>query len=138
VIELAKRDRRVEVTGFVDDVRPYLARAEIYLCPMRDGGGTRVKILDALSMSKAIVSTTMGCEGIDVTPGVDVLIADDPEAFVVQIERLHRDAALRQSLSLAARRLAVERYSWPVIGQNLGAVYRRLTSGSSGFDRRDK
>jgi len=136
LLELAERDRRVEVTGFVDDVRPYLSRAEIYLCPMRDGGGTRVKILDALSMSKAIVSTTIGCEGIDVTPGVDVLIADDPEAFVVQIERLHRDAVLRQSLSLAARRLAVERYSWPVIGQNLGAVYRRLTAGSTMSARR--
>jgi len=128
VLDLAASDPRVSVTGFVDDVRPYLSRAEIYLCPMRDGGGTRVKVLDALAMSKPIVSTTMGCEGIDVTPGVDVLIADTPDSFVQQIERLRSDAALRDTLSQAARRLAVEKYSWPVIGQNLGAIYRRLTS----------
>jgi glycosyltransferase involved in cell wall biosynthesis len=127
VVDLASRDPRVVVTGFVDDVRPSLSRAAIYLCPMRDGGGTRLKILDALAMSKPIVSTTMGCEGIDVTPEVDVLIADTPDAFVRQIERLHTDAALRQSLSQAARQLAVEQYSWPVIGRNLGAIYRRLT-----------
>ena len=127
VLDLAVRDPRVVVTGFVDDVRPYLSRAEIYLCPMRDGGGTRVKILDALSMSKAIVSTTMGCEGIDVTPDLDVLLADTPEAFVRQISRLRSDARLRQTMSHAARKLAVEKYSWPVIGKNLGAVYRRLT-----------
>lgn len=126
VLELAARDRRVTVTGFVDDVRPHLAEAEVYLCPMRDGGGTRVKILDALSMGKAIVSTTMGCEGIDVTPGKDVLTADSPQDFVDQILRLRGDAALRKSLGREARRIAVESYSWPVIGNNLSAVYRRL------------
>lgn len=127
VVDLAARDARVVVTGFVDDVRPYLSRAEIYLCPMRDGGGTRVKILDALAMSKPIVSTTMGCEGIDVTPGVDVLIADTPDAFVSQIARLRADSSLRAAMSAAARKLAVDRYSWPVIGHTLGAIYHRLT-----------
>lgn len=127
LLDLAANDSRITVTGFVDDVRPYLDRAEIYLCPMRDGGGTRLKILDALSMSKPIVSTTMGCEGIDVTPDLDVLLADTPEAFVRQISRLRSDARLRQTMSHAARKLAVEKYSWPVIGKNLGAVYRRLT-----------
>ena len=66
ILDLEQQDKRVTVTGFVDDVRPYLDQAEVYLCPMRDGGGTRLKILDALSMGKAIVSTTMGVEGIDV------------------------------------------------------------------------
>lgn len=127
ILDLAARDPRVVVTGFVEDVRPSLSRAEIYLCPMRDGGGTRLKILDALAMSKPIVSTTMGCEGINVTPEVDVLIADTPAAFVRQIERLHADATLRHSLAQAARRLAVEQYSWPVIGRVLGTTYRRLT-----------
>lgn len=94
---------------------------------MRDGGGTRVKILDALAMSKPIVSTTMGCEGIAVTPETDVLIADTPDAFVKQIARLHTDAGLRASLSRAARKLAIERYSWPVIGRELGGIYHRLT-----------
>jgi glycosyltransferase involved in cell wall biosynthesis len=111
----------------VDDVRPYLSRAEIYLCPMRDGGGTRVKILDALAMGKAIVSTTMACEGIDVTPGKNVLFANSPREFVEQIQRLRNDATLRVNLGREARKFVVDHYSWPVIGRNLSAIYKRLT-----------
>ncbi|MEZ5287583.1 MAG: glycosyltransferase family 4 protein [Vicinamibacterales bacterium] len=66
VLDLAARDSRVTVTGFVDDVRPYMEKAQVYLCPMRDGGGTRLKILDALSMGIPIVATEMALEGIDV------------------------------------------------------------------------
>jgi len=127
VLDLATSDKRVSVTGFVDDVRPYLSRAEIYLCPMRDGGGTRVKILDALAMGKAIVSTTMACEGIDVTPGKNVLFADSPREFVEQIQRLRSDATLRENLGREARKFVVDHYSWPVIGRNLSAIYKRLT-----------
>lgn len=126
VIELSNVDQRVCVTGFVDDVRPYLNQAEIYLCPMRDGGGTRVKILDALAMGKAIVSTSMGCEGIDVTPEKNVLIADSPQEFVRQIERLHNDPLLRHTLGQEARKFVVDHYSWPVIGKTLSDVYQRL------------
>ena len=126
VLDLAERDARVTVTGFVNDVRPYLSQAEIYLCPMRDGGGTRVKILDALAMGKAIVSTTMACEGIDVTPGKNVLFADSPHEFVGQIQRLRSDTVLRENLGREARKFAIDHYSWPVIGQNLSAVYNRL------------
>lgn len=126
VLDLAARDARVTVTGFVNDVRPYLSQAEIYLCPMRDGGGTRVKILDALAMGKAIVSTTMACEGIDVTPGKNVLFADSPHEFVGQIQRLRSDTVLRENLGREARKFAIDHYSWPVIGQNLSAVYNRL------------
>ena len=126
VLDLAARDARVTVTGFVDDVRPYLSQAEIYLCPMRDGGGTRVKILDALAMGKAIVSTSMACEGIDVTAGKNVLFADSPSEFVTQIQRLRNDIELRQSLGREARRFVTDHYSWPVIGRNLSTVYQRL------------
>lgn len=127
LLDLAARDSRVSVTGFVNDVRPFLSQAEIYLCPMRDGGGTRLKILDALAMGKAIISTTMGCEGIDVTPDKNVLIADSPVEFVAQIKRLHDDPALRQNLGRAAREFVIEHYSWGKIGKDLSVVYRRLT-----------
>lgn len=127
VLDLAARDPRVTVTGFVNDVRPFLAQAEIYLCPMRDGGGTRVKILDALAMGKAIVSTTMACEGIEVTPGKNVLFADTPREFVEQIKRLRGDAALCQSLGHEARKFVMDCYAWPVIGKNLSTVYQKLT-----------
>jgi glycosyltransferase involved in cell wall biosynthesis len=128
LLDLAAQDKRISVTGFVDDVRPYLSQAEIYLCPMRDGGGTRVKILDALAMGKAIIATTMACEGIDVTPDRNVLIANTPEEFVEQVQRLHCNDTLRESLGREARSLAVDYYSWPVIGRTLSSVYRRLTN----------
>ena len=126
LLDLAARDRRIEVTGFVNDVRPYLSRAEIYLCPMRDGGGTRLKILDALAMGKAIVCTTMACEGIAVTPEENVLLADSPAEFVKQIRRLREDPSLRHRMGSAARNFVIEHYSWGKIGNDLASVYRRL------------
>jgi len=127
VLDMADEDKRITVTGFVDDVRPYLSKAEVYLCPMRDGGGTRVKILDALSMGKAIVATTMAVEGIDVTPEKNVLIANTPEDFVQQIGRVMKDKELRDTLGAEARKFVIENYSWDVIGKKLGRIYSDLT-----------
>jgi sugar transferase (PEP-CTERM/EpsH1 system associated) len=127
IIELEQQDKRVNVTGFVDDVRPYLDKAEVYLCPMRDGGGTRLKILDALSMGKAIVSTTMGVEGIDVIAEKHVLLADTPEEFVTQIGRVINDVDLRKRLAKEAREFVTQHYSWPVIGEKLGRIYHTIT-----------
>ena len=131
LLDLARRDSRVLVTGFVDDVRPYLSTAEVYVCPMRDGGGTRLKILDALAMGKAIVSTTMGCEGIDVEPSRNVLIANTPREFVDQIQRIMNDRELRQRLGQEGRRLAERRYSWPTIAERLANIYQDLARPTS-------
>jgi glycosyltransferase involved in cell wall biosynthesis len=119
VTSLAAADSRVTATGFVDDVRPHMNEAQIYLCPMRDGGGTRLKILDALSMGVPIVATTMAYEGIDVVPEEDVLVADDPAAFVRQVKRLVDDPALRAKLSANGRAFVERNFSWPVIGRNM-------------------
>lgn len=126
VVNLARSDQQVTVTGFVDDVRPYMNRAQVYVCPMRDGGGTRLKILDALSMGKPIVATTMALEGIDVRPDHDVLVADTPEQFVGQIERVVRDAELRCALTRNARRFAETHFSWDVIGRDMQAIFMSL------------
>jgi glycosyltransferase involved in cell wall biosynthesis len=126
VTTLASDDPNVTVTGFVDDVRPYYESADIYVCPMRDGGGTRLKILDSLAMKKALVSTTMGCEGVEVTPERNVLLADTPEQFLAQIERILTDSSLRNSLGEEGRRLIEHRYSWHVIGRKLDQVYESL------------
>ncbi len=126
LLDLAQLDKRVKVTGFVDDVRPYLAKAQVYLCPMRDGGGSRLKILDALAMGKPIVATTMAYEGISVTPDLNVLVADTPDDFVRQIGRLFDDRDLRSTLADEARRFVMEHYSWSVIGDHLGDNYRRM------------
>jgi glycosyltransferase involved in cell wall biosynthesis len=127
VTELAARDPRVRVTGFVDDVRPYMDRAQVYLCPMRDGGGTRLKILDALSMGVPIVSTTMGLEGIHVAPERDVLVADTPEEFVRQIGRLTADAELRTRLSTNGRAFVEEHFAWSAIGRRLRQTFFEIS-----------
>ncbi len=126
LLDLRKSDDKVRVTGFVDDVRPYLRSAEVYICPIRDGGGTRLKILDALAMGKAIVSTTIGCEGIDVEHGKNVLIADTPVEFTAQVKRVIEDPQLREMLGREGRRLVEAKYSWKVIGKALGHIYKSL------------
>jgi len=102
----------VEVTGLVDDVRPHMAAAAVYVVPLRVGGGTRLKIFEALSMAKAVVSTTIGAEGLPLTPGQDYLSADDPAAFADAVVALLRDPVRRRAIGAAGRRLVEARYSW--------------------------
>ena len=124
ILDLAARDQRVIATGFVDDVRPYMERAQIYLCPMRDGGGTRLKILDALAMGVPIIATQMALEGIDVTAETDVLVANSPQKFVKQIVRLAGDQALWQQLHANGRTYVERHFSWPVIRREMETAFR--------------
>jgi sugar transferase (PEP-CTERM/EpsH1 system associated) len=105
----------VRVTGRVDDVRPYVRDAAVYIVPLRIGGGTRLKIFEAMAMGKAIVSTTVGAEGLPVTHGEHLLLADEPRAFARDIVRLMRDVDRRRALESAARGLVVERYDWSAV-----------------------
>ena len=123
LLDMARNDERIEVLGYVDDVRSYFAGATISICPIRDGGGTRLKILDAMAMGMPIISTTIGCEGIDVSPGKDVLIANTPEEYVYNIRRLINDDVLRENLSNNARKTVENKYSWNIIGQKLNKYY---------------
>ena len=106
-----------------------MEQALCYVCPIRDGGGTKLKILDALAMSKAIVAHPIACEGIDVTPGLDVVFAETPQEFVDAIVRLRDDAPLRHGLERNARRLAVERYSFRAIGDAFQATLEARRPG---------
>lgn len=106
-----------KVHGFVDDVRPYLDGATIYVCPINDGGGTKLKILDAMSMAIPIVAHPIACEGIDVTDGHDVLLASDEDSFIEQITRLMGSEVLRRSIGEAARQTAIKQYSYTSIGR---------------------
>jgi polysaccharide biosynthesis protein PslH len=105
----------VEVTGRVDDVRPHIAAGAIYVVPLRIGGGTRLKIFEAMSMGKAVVSTAIGAEGLPVTNGEDIVIANEPARFAQAVVGLIRDAEARQRLERAARRLVVEHYDWSAV-----------------------
>lgn len=115
----ALRSKRIELTGAVPDVRPYMERAAVYVVPLRVGGGSRLKILEALAMGVPVVTTRIGCEGLDVQDGQHVLLADEPESFAAAIRRLHQDRALVERLVGAGRKLVEEHYDWQVIGRRL-------------------
>ena len=124
---LARQGRHVEIAGFVDDVMPHLDRASVVVVPLRIGGGTRLKIVEAMAKAKAIVSTRIGAEGIDVTHEQDVLLADSPTDFATQVVRLLNDRELGQRLGQQARLLAESRYAWTAVVKQLLSFYDRLT-----------
>lgn len=117
----------VEVTGSVDDVRPHVAAGSVYVVPLRIGGGTRLKIFEAMSMAKPVVSTTIGAEGLPVTGGADILLADDAAAFADAVVRLIRDQDERRQIETAARKLVVERYDWSAVAQDFEDAFARVT-----------
>jgi glycosyltransferase involved in cell wall biosynthesis len=123
VAALAARDARVRAAGFVDDVRPYMWDADVFLCPIRVGGGTRLKVLNVLAAGCPLVSTAIGVEGLDMAPDEHYLRAESPAEFVAQVGRIERDPALRQRLVEAGRRHVMARFSWEKIGADQEAVY---------------
>jgi sugar transferase (PEP-CTERM/EpsH1 system associated) len=111
----------IAVTGTVDDVRPYVDSAAVYVVPLRAGGGTRLKIFEALAMGKAVVSTTVGAEGLALTAGRDVLIADEPHAFAQSVIGLLREPDRRHALGRAGRLLVETKYSWERVTEDFEA-----------------
>jgi glycosyltransferase involved in cell wall biosynthesis len=111
----------VSVTGTVDDVRPYVAEAAVYVVPLRVGGGTRLKIYEALAMGKAVVSTSVGAEGLPLVPGEHFLQADEPATFADAVVSLIRNPPRRRSLGGAGRRLVEERYAWSQVAREFEA-----------------
>jgi glycosyltransferase involved in cell wall biosynthesis len=112
----------VILTGMVDDVRPYLARASAVIAPLRIGGGTRLKILEAMAMGKAVVSTSLGAEGLAVTHERDIILADGAGAFADAIDRV-LDQDLAASLGSAGRRLVEDNYDWRHSARKLEELY---------------
>ena len=120
--EMGKNDPSIVVTGYVEDVRPFVARAAVYVVPLRVGGGTRLKVLDALAQAKAIVSTSIGCDG------KNIYIEDTNEGFAGKVIKLLRDETERKRLGSAARALAKEQYSWSEIGKQLQQAYEEVVA----------
>lgn len=123
---LALAGPRIELTGFVPDLRPHLAAAAAVVVPLRLGGGTRLKIVEGMAMGKAIVSTTLGAEGIEAVPGRDLLVEDQPAAFADAVSRLLAEPDLAARIGQSARQLAVERYAWSGAAQALESFYRQI------------
>jgi glycosyltransferase involved in cell wall biosynthesis len=103
------------ITGPIPDLAPIYATASLVVVPMRLGSGTRIKVLEALARGKAMVSTSIGIEGIDLRPGIDVIVADEPKAFAQTCARLLGDAAARRRLGRMARERVLDRYGWDMI-----------------------
>ena len=122
------------LTGFVDDIRPYVARSHVYVIPLWVGSGTRIKAFEAMAMGRPVISTSLGIEGLDVTDGEHFLRADSAEAFSRGILSLLDDAASRHRIAAAARSLMEERFAWKTVAAQfeaicLGALERRRGGG---------
>lgn len=120
----------IHVTGRVEDVRPYYARSAVCVVPLRVGGGTRLKILEAMALGRPVVSTTIGCEGLKVKDGVHLSIADSPEQFTEKTLRLLQDKSVCESLAQHARQLVTTHYDWEVIAAKLMQVYAEVVATS--------
>jgi sugar transferase (PEP-CTERM/EpsH1 system associated) len=131
LLELAASHQGIEITGIVEDIRPFVHRAAVYVVPLRIGGGTRLKIFEAMAMGKAVLSTTIGAEGLPVHPGQDILIADDPEKFADTAIRLLGDPVRREELGRTARELVNRTYSWDAVVQPFETVLNMLVEKKS-------
>ena len=125
-LDALRADSGITITGAVDDVRPYIAQATVYIAPLRVGGGTRFKLLEAMAMRRPIVSTSLGCEGFDVTSGRELLIGDTSADFAEAVVRLLNDEALRSDMARRAHGFVSATYDWGVIVPKLEGIYRNL------------
>lgn len=126
VLDAAVRDQSIQAPGHVPDVRPWVERAAIYVVPMRVGGGTRLKVVDAMAQGKAIVSTTLGVEGIEGQDRVHYVLADGARDFADRIIELLDRPEERRRLGEAARARAESHYAWHSLGDRLADAYRKV------------
>ncbi|HSS20825.1 MAG TPA: glycosyltransferase [Pyrinomonadaceae bacterium] len=122
LLELAKRDPSVVVTGRVDDVRPYMERAAAYVVPLRIGGGTRLKIYEAMAMEQAIVSTTIGAEGLPVMHGAELLLADTEESFAEAVVNVLKNPTLAKSLGDCAAQTVRQNFGWEKVAERFAGI----------------
>lgn len=128
---LAAREKALRISGSVEDVRPYMGKASVYIVPLLVGGGTRLKIFEAMAMGKAIVSTSVGAEGLPVEPGKNILLADQAEQFAHHVITLLTHSEKRKALGRAARELVEKNYRWTSVAQELDRILVRVAESYS-------
>ena len=134
LLELSRRDSSIIVTGRVEDVRPYMERASAYVVPLRIGGGTRLKIYEAMAMEKPIVSTTIGAEGLPVRDGHELLLADSPEAFAAEVVRVLKDESFARELGGRAAAVVRERFGWARVAESFAEFCQRAAHAKRAED----
>ena len=125
LVELSKHDPSVTVTGRVDDVRPYMEEAAVYIVPLRIGGGTRLKIYEAMAMEKPVVSTTIGAEGLPVTNGEEIVLADTPESFAEAVVSLLQKENLAAEIGTRAAAKVRAEFGWESVADSFAAICER-------------
>jgi polysaccharide biosynthesis protein PslH len=128
LVDLSRRDPHVIVTGRVDDVRPYMEEAAVYVVPIRIGGGTRLKVFEAMAMEKPVVSTSVGVEGLPVAHGEDVLVADDPRGFAGAVIHLLRNEAFARELAQRAATKVRREFGWERAADRFAEICSRTVT----------
>ncbi|MBN1540587.1 glycosyltransferase [candidate division KSB1 bacterium] len=123
---LAQKNSRITCTDYVADVRPFMEKAAIFIAPLKSGGGTKVKVLNAMSMARAVVTTSIGAEGILAMPGKEIVIADHPEDFAEQVIRLLQNPQQAKAIGKAARQRIQETYDWSIVAAEMERLYGAL------------
>jgi glycosyltransferase involved in cell wall biosynthesis len=136
IVESARSLRGVTVHGFVPEIRAMMDATAIYVCPIRDGGGTKLKILDACAMEKCIVAHPIACEGLLVESGINVKFAETASQFVQAIIELLDDSAARRAMGRAARELVARHYSFSSIGKEMSRCLEGIASGELSHEAR--
>ena len=126
LIEKSKRNPNLEILGYVEDIRPHVSKAAVFIAPIISGSGTKLKVLTALALGKPVVTTSLGAEGIKVTPSDDLIIADNPKDFANETISLLKNAELRRKLGENGRNLIAREYSWKVITQKMNKIYEEI------------
>jgi sugar transferase (PEP-CTERM/EpsH1 system associated) len=127
ILSLAKRNS-VHMTGYVEDVRPFINSASVFVAPILSGGGTKLKVLNAMAMAKPVVTTSVGAEGIEAQNGVHLIIADDPAEFAEKTVYLLKNPGIARKIGENARSLILEKYDWKVIGPKMIKIYEETIS----------
>lgn len=130
--ELVRNVMNMELTGTVDDVRPYINRAHLYIVPLRIGGGSRLKILEAMASGKAVISTSTGAEGLDIADGKNIFIEDSPNGFANRVVELLQKDKTREKLEQNGRKLVERKYQWDILADKMDHIWKR----QAGRDKR--
>jgi glycosyltransferase involved in cell wall biosynthesis len=133
LVDLSKEDPSLIITGRVDDVRPYIESAAVYIVPLRIGGGTRLKIFEAMAMEKPVVSTTIGAEGLPLTDGVELLLADEPVTFADAVLKLFRDSRYATELGQRAADVVRENHGWRQVTEDFVSLCTQANQPQIGY-----
>jgi len=129
LIKRAQANSNIKVIGYVEDVRPYIQHASVVIAPLRSGSGTKIKVLNALSLGKAVLTTSIGAEGINVVNNENIIIADDPREFAEKTVYLLENPAVAKKMGEKAREVVEKYYDWKIIGNKMHQVYYEVSQG---------